>query len=461
MQPPPPVVPTPSNESSITVSPPAALPPPETTPSQLTATAPGESQGVVLTKILVGMDSSRRSVYFDPHSPVDRLDNVNMMVTGSSGKGKTQLVKYLVNSVREQGANAILLDFKNDFVSDSHFVSTAKLDATLVAFDGMPFNPLIPFPLTDPRSGKKFIQCAQHITGIAAVFRRTYSLGAQQEAAVKNAIRDAFTAAGVDPTGIVPYNPEATFPDLAAVGEILEGTNVSAYNRLDPLFTLGLFREQSWRISFASMVNRSVAFDFSQLPSEELRNALAELVVLSAHSYFNSQPHSGRLKQLFVVDEAHRILKADFLERFALECRAYGVGLLLSSQYPSHFPADISACMATKVIHGNDRDVDRVRDIVNLLGCPGHESSIADLGRFEAIFSNKHFRNVVIGTLTYPLYLVLKAIEANGGLTLEQISNVPGVDPQKLPPAIIVFHLERLGLCETLDGKVQVVRGAS
>jgi hypothetical protein len=420
--------------------------------------APVDAPGVVLAKVLVGMDSSRRSVYFDPHSPVDRLDNVNTMVTGSSGKGKTQLVKYLVAAVREQGANAILLDFKNDFVSDPHFVATAKLDATLVAFDGMPFNPLIPFPMTDPRTGKKFIQCAQHITGIAAVFRRTYALGAQQEAAVKNAIRQAFTTAGVDPTGIVPYNSETTFPDLAAVGEILEETNLSAYNRLDPLFTLGLFREQFWRISFASMVNRSVALDFSQLPSDELKNSLAELVVLSAHSYFNSQPHCGRLKQLFVVDEAHRILKADFLERFALECRAYGVGLLLSSQYPSHFPADISACMATKVIHGNDRDVDRVRDIVNLLGCPGHESSIADLGMFEAIFSNKHFRNVGIRTLTYPLYLVFKAIEQGAALTLEQIANVPGIDPQKLPPGNIVFHLERLGLCETVDGKVRTVR---
>lgn len=443
------------------VSSPEVTPPAQPSPSTTASTAPIDAAGVVLPKVLVGMDSSRRSVYFDPHSPVDRLDNVNTMVTGSSGKGKTQLVKYLVNAVREHGANAILLDFKNDFVSDPHFVAAAKLDATLVAFDGMPFNPLIPFPMTDPRTGKKFIQCAQHITGIAAVFRRTYSLGAQQEAAVKNAIRQAFTTAGVDPTGIVPYSPETTFPDLAAVGEILEETNLGAFNRLDPLFTLGLFREQFWRTSFASMVNRSVALDFSQLPSDELKNALAELVVLSAHSYFNSQPHSGRLKQLFVVDEAHRILKADFLERFALECRAYGVGLLLSSQYPSHFPADISACMATKVIHGNDRDVDRVRDIVNLLGCPGHESSIADLGMFEAIFSNKHFRNVAIRTMTYPLYLVFKAIEQGGALTLEQIATVPGIDPQKLPPANIVFHLERLGLCETIDGKIQAVRRES
>jgi len=426
-------------------------------PSQMAPTT-DPNPGVVLQPILVGMDSSRRSVYFDPHSPVDRLDNVNTMVTGSSGKGKTQLIKYLVTSIRERGANALLLDFKNDFVSDPHFITGARLNATLVAFDGMPFNPLIPFPIADPRTGKKFIQCAQHITGIASVFRRTYSLGAQQEAAVKNAIRQAFTDAGVDPAGTVPFNPETTFPDLAAVGEILEATNQSAFNRLDPLFTLGLFREQFWRTSFASMVNQSAALDFSQLPSDELKNALAELVVLSAHSFLNSQPHCGMLKQVFVVDEAHRVLKADFLERFALECRAYGVGLLLSSQYPYHFPPGISASMATKIIHGNDRDVDRVRDIVNLLGCPGREASIADLGMFEAIFSNKHFRNIAIRTITYPLYLVLSAIRLSGPLTLAEIEQIPGVDPQKLSAGNIVFHLERLGLCESVDGKVRLVR---
>lgn len=447
------------------VEPPAdGLPYPDLTPETTPLAAEGlpaqpEPEGVMLRPpILVGMDSSRRSVYFDPHSPVDRLDNANAMITGNSGKGKTQLVKYMIAAIRERGANALLLDFKNDFVSDPHFIAGARLNANSVAFDGIPFNPLIPFPMPHPRSGELFIQCAQHITGIAAVFRRTYALGAQQEAAVKNAIREAFSGAGVDPNGVVPFNPETTFPDLASVGEILRESNTSAYNRLDPLFTLDLFREQYWRSSFASLVGESTVLDFSQLPSDELKNALAELVVLSAHSFFNSQPHCGLLKQVFVIDEAHRVLRADFLGRFAKECRAYGVSLLLSSQYPSDFPPDISSSMATKIIHGNDRDVDRVRAITNLLNCSGREASIADLGMFEAIFSNKHFRNVAIRTITYPLHLVISALEHSGALTLDEIGKIPGIDPQKLSPGNIVFHLERLGLCESVDGRVRMVR---
>ena len=247
------------------------------------------------------------------------------------------------------------------------------------------------------------------------------------------------------------------FPDLARVGEIIEQTNTSAYNRLDPLFTLGLFREQYWRTSFATMVNRSTAIDLSQIPSDPLKNALAELVVLSAHSFFNSQPQCGTLRQVFIVDEAHRILRADFLERFALECRAYGVSLVLSSQYPSHFPSGISACMATKIIHGNDRDVDRVREIVNLLGCPGREAEIAELGMFEAFFSNKHFRNVLVRTIAYPLHLALTALQETGELTRADIAAIEGVDTQKLSVGNLVRYLERLGMCEATNGTVRLI----
>ncbi|MFZ1083666.1 MAG: type IV secretion system DNA-binding domain-containing protein [Terracidiphilus sp.] len=415
------------------------------------------TMGIVLRPILMGVDTSRRSVYFDPHSPVDRLDNANAMITGSSGKGKTQLLKYVITAIRDQGANTLVLDFKNDFASDSHFVDRAQLSSILVAFDGMPFNPLIPYPIKDPRSGERFIQSAQHIAGVASVLRRTYGLGPQQEAAVKNAIRQAFAEAGVNPASTVTYDPAMSFPDLARVGEILEQTNSAAYNRLDPLFTLGLFRETYSKSSFATMVNLSAAIDFSQIPSDALKNALAELVVLSAHSYFNSQPHSGTLRQVFVVDEAHRILTADYLERFALECRAYGVSLFLSSQYPSHFPAGISSSLATKIIHGNDRDVDRVRDIVNLLGCVGREAEIADLGMFEAIFSNKHFRNVMLRTITYPLYLVLDALQQHGQMNRNEIAQIEGVDTHKLSVGNIVRQLERLGLCESVEDKVRLV----
>jgi hypothetical protein len=416
---------------------------------------PSSPEGINLHPVKVGVDSSRTSHYFDPHSPTDRLDNVNVMVTGSSGKGKTQFLKYLICSAREQGASVLVLDFKNDFVSDADFIEHAGLDAIVVTFDGLPFNPLIPFPVVDSRTGQSFFQCAQHIEGIAALLRRTYGGGDQQQADVKNAIRLAFSEVGVDPlSSTTAYDSSVVFPDFARVGELLEQANRKAYNRLDPLFTLGIFKPKFAQTSFASMVGRSLAVDLSQITSDPLKNTLAELIVLSAHSYYNSQKHCGDLRQMFVIDEAHRILQADYLQRFALECRAYGLSLILSSQYPSHFPTDISASMATKVIHGNGRDLARVREICSLLGCSGREAEVAELGMFEAVYANKHARNSFIRTITYPHYIVLQELRRKGRISVDEVSSISGVDTAKQSALSIIKHLEKLGVCELREGFV-------
>jgi hypothetical protein len=429
-----------------------------TKPEVVSATASKQGDGISVERVRIGVDASRTSHYFDPHSPTDRLENVNMMVTGSSGKGKTQFLKYLMSAAREQSANVLVLDFKNDFVSDSYFIGATGIAASVITFDGLPFNPLIPFPVVDSRTGKSFFQCAQHIEGIAALLRRTYGGGDQQQADVKMAIRQAFSEIGVDPlSSTTQYDSSVRFPDFARVGELLGQSNRKAYNRLDPLFTLGLFKPEFAQTSFAAMVSSSLALDLSQIPSDPLKNTLAELVVLSAHSYYNSQQHCGELRQMFVVDEAHRILRADYLQRFALECRAYGLGLILSSQYPSHFPTDISASMATKVIHGNGRDLVHIKDICSLLGCVGREAEVADLGMFEAIYSNKHSRNSFLRTIAYPHYLVLKELRKKGQLTVEQIPLIAGIDTAKLSAVSIIRHLEKLGLCELRDGVVSLL----
>ncbi len=202
------------------------------------------------------------------------------------------------------------------------------------------------------------------------------------------------------------------------------------------------------------MVGRSLAVDLSQITSDPLKNTLAELVVLSAHSYYNSQKHCGDLRQMFVVDEAHRILQADYLQRFALECRAYGLSLVLSSQYPSHFPTDISASMATKVIHGNGRDLVHVREICSLLGCSGREAEVAELGMFEAVYANKHARNSFIRTITYPHYLVLQELRRKGRISVDEVSAISGVDTAKQSALSIIKHWEKLGVCELREGFV-------
>ncbi len=407
-----------------------------------------------LKGIFIGADEARGMVYFNPQSPIDPLDNMNIMVTGSSGKGKTQFLKYLICKFREQGKNVLILDFKNDFASDLTFCEKAGLEKVFVTFDGLPYNPLIPYPIQHPESGELYIQSGHHIAGIASVLKRTYRLGDQQQAAVKRAINMAFAGAGIQTTGSTPFTSDILFPDFSDVGDLLQNENPTAYNRLDPLFTLDLFRNDYRDQSFHALVNRAVVIDLSQIPSDEIKNALAQLIVLSAHAYYNAQPHSGTIRQFLVFDEAHRVLSSDYMLRLVRECRAYGVGVVLSSQYPSDFPGEISSSMATKIIHGNDRDAERTRAIVQLLGCEGREGEVASLERFKAIMDNRHHPQTLLRTMNYPLYLVWVKLQELGTATREDLSRVKGIDTSKLPIVNLVHQLELLGLAEQREGKI-------
>lgn len=411
-----------------------------------------------LEKILLGVDDARRPVYLDPQFPDDPLDNLNLMVSGSSGTGKTQLLKYLVCKIREQGKNVLILDFKNDFASDKVFTERASLERVFVRFDGLPFNPLVPYPVQHPGTGESLVQVGQHISGVVSVLKRTYGLGAQQQVSVKNAIVDAFSDMGIRATGRHEFNPYMDFPDLGDVGKILQGSNLGAYNRLDPLFTLDLFRPAHRQHSFHALVNRSMILDLSQISSDEIKNTLAELVVLSAHAYYNAQPHSGTIRQFLVFDEAHRVLESDFMTKLVRECRAYGVGTILSSQYPADFPGEISSSMATKVLHGNGSDTNKVRDIVQLIGCSGQEADVSNLDRFQAFVDNRHSPHTLIRTMNYPLYLVWSLLLQHEKATREEIANIEGIDCDKLPVSNLVRELERLGLAEEKEGHIWLLQ---
>ena len=410
-----------------------------------------------IRKMLLGFDVAAiqpvQPIYYDPKATKSSLTNMNMMVTGSSGTGKTQLLKYLVCKAREQGKNVLLVDMKNDFASDKAFCEKAGLAKIFVGFDGLPMNPLIPYPTEHPGTGEKILQIGQFIAGVADVFKQVYKLGDQQQVAVRKSIENAFSEAGIKHSGSIPYTDGLPFPDFSDVGKILEGKDMAAYNRLSPLFTLELFKEEFRSKSFQDLISKAAVLDLSKIQSDQIKNALAQLIVMTSHSYYNARSHSGDIRQFLIFDEAHRVVESSYMLKFARECRAYGVGMVLSSQYPSDFPPDISASMATKIIHGNGMSADRVRQIGKLLGCE-ESDRIEGLQRFEAIINNDHHSNVFIRTMHYPLYLVFLELKKKLVATPEQLSFTIGIDTSKLSIDELVQQLIERGLAKMQDGKV-------
>ena len=434
--------------------------PNEDTSTESEHITPQESEAAIF--LGRGMKPPYERIYIGGQQNQGSIENQHLMICGSSGKGKTQLIKYLACQLRERHKNILILDFKNDFASDSHFAIKGNMKTVFANFHGLPFNPLVPYSVSHPETGESLLQIGQHISGVSAIFQRIYGLGPQQESAVKNAIREAFKERGMGVEGNIPYDENIEYPDLNQVGAKLKTSNPAAYNRLDPLFTLGLFQEDKAQHSFDGLADESMILNLSQISSDLIKNALAELLILAAHSYYNSKPPSGTLRQIMIFDEAHRIIQSKFMEALIREGRSYGVGIFLSSQNPSDFPNQISNSMATKILHGNGSDREAVKGICRLIGLQNREAEVAQLDLFEAFVHNAKIHQKLCRTMNYPAFLLwsyLSEQEESRFLKSELLNqDIDGLNTAALSLNNLLKQLEQLGITEEKDGYVVLLR---
>ena len=377
--------------------------------------------------VIFGKDDSNREVIYYPkgkgNSP---LPNYNIMVTGSSGKGKTQFIKSFVFQQGRKETSFTIIDFKNDY-SDNEFCDLCNLKKVSVKLQGIPYNPLIPRLVKDEDSDEEYYDVSEHINGICSVLGSTFRLGDQQEAQLKRAVREVFKLSGLETRGTLKYVEGMSFPTFNEIGDYLDSGDKDLeklYNRLDPLFDLNLFPDKYKNVGFDNVINESYIIKVSDIQNDNIKNAIAKLIVVSAHGYYLGSEHKSNVSKYFVFDEAHRILDSAFVEKFIRECRAFGVGVLLSSQQPDDFPDDVLGQLATKIIHGNEGIAKLTKKIKDLISFSQDDRFINNLQTFEAIVNNQDYNNFIIKTLSWPHLMVLEAIKGFPiGISLDDLNN--------------------------------------
>src|SRR5205823_4441959 len=135
---------------------------------------------------LIGRDATGKEVYWDPHDPERPLNNFGLLVTGDSGVGKTQFLRALIDDLVGRGLPVCVFDFKNDYADES-FSRKAGLRVYDVNRDGLPFNPLSLVPEADGT-----VQPIRQVHELAGILERVFSLGPQQAAALRKAMKQAF-----------------------------------------------------------------------------------------------------------------------------------------------------------------------------------------------------------------------------------------------------------------------------
>ncbi len=348
--------------------------------------------------VMLGRHEDGGEVHWAPFETEAKLLNFGILVTGDPGSGKTQTLNVLIDGVAAMGFPVCIFDFKNDY-SERSFVNAIGLKVHDVRRHGIPFNPLMPSASDDGQA-----QPIEHIFTITGVLKRVFGLGDRQTATLREAMKEAFERRNINPQRWVHADTirPPNFDDVVAIlEEQKEAKNpqaISLLDRIAPLFELGLFpKSDELPVPFEAMLDERLVLSLFALPTDEIKAALAELIIIRLHGVLVRRAQPRKLTRLLVLDEAWRVAHSTHLENLAREGRAFGAGIAIGTQYPGDLPADLSGALDTKIYLKNQQP-DHKKAVVRAL-CGANSGPDAlnlhgileRLTQFEGLIQNQQY----------------------------------------------------------------------
>ena len=347
-------------------------------------------------RVLLGNSSATghsREVWFDPQNPEQPLSNPHISISGETGSGKTQAVKAILHDFLPQGLPALILDFKDDY-SKQEFAEREGFTVHDATYGSLPFNPMVP-PI-DPQTGRA--NPIAHVHELANMLQRIYKLGDQQAFQLREAMKETYEIVGLGFKPFVP-DPNQEYLPFEAIRDLLvreEATQL--LGRLSPVFDLGLFSRGDAANTLDDLLSTPTVIRLSQLPGDQVKNAVAEFFLMALYSFLIRREHPHQLERLLVLDEAWRLVQSPFLEPLMREGRAFGLGVILATQFPKDLPDSIAGSTATRLFF-NQTKAEQVREIQRTLvgKTSGTEADhlgnlIRGLAPLECILQNLQYR---------------------------------------------------------------------
>lgn len=348
-------------------------------------------------RVMLGYGSAKsgpqREVWFDPQNPEQSLNNPHISISGETGSGKTQATKALLHDLLPQGLPALILDFKDDY-SKGDYAAAEGFVVHDANFGSLPFNPMV--PPVDPESGRA--NPMGHVHELANMIQRIYKLGDQQAFTLREAMKETYAIAGVGDRPFVPVDGQEYLPFEAIRDVLVREEATSLLGRLSPIFDLGLFSRGDDTTNLDDLLSTPTVIRLSQLPGDQVKNAVAEFFLMALYSFLIRREHPHRLERVLVLDEAWRLVQSPFLEPLMREGRAFGLGVILATQFPKDLPDQIAGSTGTRIFFNQTRS-EQVREIQRTLvgKSSGTEADhlgnlIRGLAPMECILQNLHYR---------------------------------------------------------------------
>jgi hypothetical protein len=308
---------------------------------------PGPPPGSPGLEIEIGtsadtISSRTQPVLFTPSDT--RLTQLNIGIIGDLGTGKTQLVKSLLYQLSKAAASnrghaprMLILDYKGDYI-DPDFV--AQIGGRVLDPSNIPLN----FFSTDGcTSLNPRYERGRFFTDILT---RIYSgLGPVQKVNLGKAVELSYATAGAREVEPTLYDVLNSYKEIAGKTDSVEAI-------LDSLTRSGLFQpDPTQLVSFEELFDKTTIVNLHALGGDqESKNMLVTIFLNFYYEYMLRlerqdfiETDDGRslryVDSFLLVDEANNILSYDFdvLEQLLLQGREFGTGVILASQFLSHF----------------------------------------------------------------------------------------------------------------------------
>ena len=305
----------------------------------------------------MNIDNSSERAWFWPGNT--ELNSLNIGVVGDMGTGKTQFCSTLIHQLRWTSRSnqplpitGLILDYKGDY----------KKPEFLSAVGGRVLDPFeIPLDIFGVQGEKTMRAMNRRARIFIDIISKIFSgLGNVQTERLTQVIIDEIANNDLSPTMksiAAAYSAQNDFK-VDAVVNILNNFVRNEIFSNDPT---------EFKTLEEMLDGHVLVLDLKQLdPDLDTKNSLVALFLNFYMEYmtnlrkwpFEGEPPNQlrRLNSLLVVDEATNIMeyKFDVLKQILLQGREYGVSVLLSSQYLSHFDVsdmDYAETLRTWFIH--------------------------------------------------------------------------------------------------------------
>jgi len=295
------------------------------------------------------------------------LQNQNMLITGSSGSGKSNACKLVIRALAMQGSKIIVLDSHNEYIDLAGEIGAMVHDASKEAIN-----------VLEMQGTSK-----EKASEISNMLRTRLRLGYRQYNELYRLL--LYTYQVCEKAG-KRANMQELLYSLQVFKKNAKHAELGTLQAIESRLAL-LGTSARKELSIEELMQGSSVYALAGLHNSEAQAVYEEALLRSIYANMLKQKQKGRL--YVVIEEAEKLEHSSILARLAAEGRKYGIGIIAVSQRAKAVDKELRS-NAGMVIAFSTKEPEELNYVANMLAC-GNE-----LGRFVQV--KKALRSLGKGT---------------------------------------------------------------